>query len=148
MIFIIKVTTGQEKIISGILAKKAKKENLEIYSIINLDKIRGYLFVETLDENNVVKLIQRVRNVKGILKKPIELSEIENMMQKVEEKISSISVGDIVEMISGPFKGEKAKIVRVDENKDEVTGELVEVAVPIPITVKSKVVKLFQKKKE
>ena len=40
---------------------------------------------------------------------------------------------------------EKAKVVKVDEPHDEVTVELLEVAVPIPITVKSKMVKIFQK---
>jgi len=56
-----------------------------------------------------------------------------------------MEVGDTVEMVSGPFKGERAKVVKIDEAKDEVTVELVEVAVPIPVTVKTKMLKLFQK---
>jgi len=39
-------------------------------------------------------------------------------------------------------------VVRIDEAKDEITVELVEVAVPIPITVKNKMVKLHQKSSE
>lgn len=147
MIFTIRVTTGQEKIVSGILAKKAKKEKLEIYSIINVETVRGYAFIEALDENNAVKLIQRVRHVKGLLKRPIELDEIKKLIEVSEEQRISIENGDTIEMISGPFKGEKAKVVNVDENKEEITAELIEVAVPIPITVKSKTIKLFQKKK-
>ncbi|MCK5334310.1 MAG: hypothetical protein KAJ24_07355, partial [Candidatus Aenigmarchaeota archaeon] len=44
--------------------------------------------------------------------------------------------GDLVEVIGGPFKREKAKIVRLDETKREAKIELVESAVPIPITIK------------
>ena len=43
--------------------------------------------------------------------------------------------GDIVEITGGPFKNEKGKITRVDEAKEEVTLELLEAAIPIPITV-------------
>ncbi len=146
MIFTARVTTGQEKIVSGILAKKAKKEKLKVYSITHVDTVRGYLFIESSDENNAVKLIQRVRHVKGLLKRPVELGEIEKLIEVSEESRITIQVGDVIEMVSGPFKGEKAKVVKVDEAKEEITGELIEVAVPIPITVKSKTVKLFQKK--
>lgn len=147
MIFTIRVTTGQEKVVSGILAKKAKKEKLDIYSVVSIDNVKGYLFIESEDENNAVKLIQRVRHVKGLLKTPVSIEEIKKLIDVSEEQRISIEIGDVIEMISGPFKGEKAKVVKVDENKEEITGELIEVAVPIPITVKSKTVKLFQKKK-
>ncbi len=148
MIFTIRVTTGQEKIVSGILAKKAKKENLEIYSVMNVETVRGYLFIEGKDENSVVKLIQRVRHVKGLLKRAIELEELKKLVDTSEEEKSEINNGDIIEMISGPFKGEKAKVIKVDQQKEEITVELIEVAVPIPVTVKGKMVKLFQKKSD
>jgi len=41
-----------------------------------------------------------------------------------------------VELISGPFKGEKAVVKRVDKAHEEITMELIEAMVPIPITVK------------
>lgn len=148
MIFTIRVTTGQEKIVSGILAKKAKKENLEIYSVMNVENVKGYLFIEGKDENSVVKLIQRVRHVKGLLKRPIELEELKKLVDTSEEEKSEINNGDIIEMTSGPFKGEKAKVIKVDQQKEEITVELIEVAVPIPVTVKIKMVKLFQKKSD
>jgi len=44
--------------------------------------------------------------------------------------------GDIVELIAGPFKGEKAQVNRIDEGKDQVTVELYEATVPIPVTVR------------
>ena len=101
--------------------------------------------VEAVDENTVVKLIQKVKHIKGFLKRPITVAEIENLVKAEKQPALIIESGDIVEMSSGPFKGERAKVLKIDEAKDEITVELIEVAVPIPVTVKSKMVKLFQK---
>jgi transcriptional antiterminator NusG len=145
MIHTIRVTSGQEKILSEILMKKSRAEKLDIYSIVHVDNVKGYLFVESPDENTVVKLIQKVKHVKGFLKKPITLAEMEKLVKAEKPAATIIEPGDTVEMSSGPFKGERAKVVKIDEAKDEITVELIEVAVPIPVTVKSKMVKLFQK---
>ena len=39
-------------------------------------------------------------------------------------------------MVAGPFKGERAQVQRIDEAKDQVTVELYEATVPIPVTVR------------
>jgi transcriptional antiterminator NusG len=145
MIHTIRVTSGQEKIIAEILMKKSKAEKLDVYSIVHVENVKGYLFVETPDENTLVKLIQKVKHVKGFLKKALTAPEIENLVKAEKQVTVVIEPGDMVEMASGPFKGERAKVMKIDEAKDEITVELVEVAVPIPVTVKSKMVKLFQK---
>jgi transcription termination/antitermination protein NusG len=145
MITTIRVTSGQEKILAEILMKKSRAEKLDIYSIVYAENVKGYLFVEGADENTVVKLIQKVKHVKGVLKKPITIGEIENLIKSEKQPTMVIEPGDTVEMISGPFKGERAKVIKLDEAKDEITVELVEVAVPIPVTVKSKMLKLYQK---
>ncbi|MBU0590831.1 transcription elongation factor Spt5 [Candidatus Micrarchaeota archaeon] len=148
MIYTIRVTSGQEKIIAEILMKKSRSEKLDVYSIVHVDNVKGYLFIESSDENTLVKLIQKVKHVKGFLRSPIALSEIENLLKTTQKPTLVIEPGDTVEMSSGPFKGERAKVVKIDDAKDEITVELIEVAVPIPVTVKSKMVKLFQKLEE
>jgi transcriptional antiterminator NusG len=145
MIQTIRVTSGQEKIISEILMKKCKAEKLDVYSIMHVENVKGYLFIEVSDENTLVNLIQKVKHIKGFLKKPITLEEIETLVNADKQPSMIIESGDLVEMSSGPFKGERAKVLNIDEAKDEITVELIEVAVPIPVTVKSKMVKLFQK---
>lgn len=145
MIYAIRVTAGQEKIITEILVKKARAEKLSIFAITDIESVKGYLFIEALEENSVVRLVQKVKHVKGFLKKAITIDEIKNLIQIVKEPAAAIEVGDIIEMTSGPFRGEKAKVTKTDYSKDQVTVELIEVAVPIPISVKAKIVKLFQK---
>jgi len=139
MIQTIRVTSGQEKIISEILMKKCKAEKLDVYSIMHVENVKGYLFIEVSDENTLVNLIQKVKHVKGFLKKPITLEEIETLVNADKQPSMIIETGDLVEMSSGPFKGERAKVLNIDEAKDEITVELIEVAVPIPVTVKSKI---------
>jgi len=145
LIYTVRVTTGQEKIVSQMLEKKAKAEKLNVYSIAYIENIKGYIFVEVPDKNVLAKLIQKMRHVKGFLATPVKIEEIEKLIALSKQPIIMLEVGDIIEMTSGPFKGERAKVVKVDEGHDEVTVELIEVAVPIPITVKSKMIKIFQK---
>lgn len=148
MIYILRVTTGQEKIVAEMLEKKARAEKLAIYSLVGLESIKGYIFVEGADENEVTKLVQKMKNVKGFLKDSVQLSEIENLIKASAQQAISIKMGDIVEMTSGPFKGERAVVRKVDEARDELTVELMEVAVPIPVTIKSKTARLSQKAEE
>ena len=44
-----------------------------------------------------------------------------------------------------PFKGERAKVARIDESREEVVLELIEAAVPIPVTVKADQIRIIQK---
>lgn len=148
MIFVFRVTTGQEKMVSEMLYEKAKANKLDIYSIIVLENVRGYLFVEAEKDAEALKLAQKTKHVKGMLRKTITIEELQKMF--VIEKPTTLipQVGDIVEITSGPFKGEKAKLIKVVESRDEVIVEPLEVAVPIPITTKSKMIKIVEKKKD
>lgn len=145
MIYILRVTSGQEKIIAEMLVKKVHAEKLAVYSFVCVENVKGYIFVEAVDENEITKLVQRMKNVKGFLKQSIGLSEIEKLITPSAQQTTCMKIGDIVEMTIGPFKGEKARIIKTDEAKDMLTVELIEIAVPIPITIKSKTVKLSQK---
>ena len=56
-----------------------------------------------------------------------------------------IEVGDIVEMIGSTFKGEQAKVTRIDKAKGEVVVSLLGASVPIPVTVKIDNVKVIRR---
>lgn len=144
MIFVYRVTAGQEKVVADILRNKIKKENLPLYSIALLEDMRGYLIVEAEDEVIARQAAMKIPHIKGVLSKEMKIEEITPLIETRTTKLQ-IAKGDIVELISGPFKGEKAKIIKIDEAKDEVTVELLEVAVPIPVTIKINTVRMYQK---
>lgn len=145
MIYVYRVTAGQEKVVLDMLMKKVKKENLKIYSIAHFEDLKGYLVAEGEDEVSVRQAGLRIPHIKGVLDKPMQLKDIEGMIAAAKPAVLSVSKGDLVELVSGPFKGEKARVIKIDTNKDEVTVELSEVAVPIPVTIKANTIKVFQK---
>ena len=145
MIFVYRVTAWQEKVVLDMLIKKVKKESLKIYSVAHFEDLKGYMIVEAEDELSARQAGLRIPHIKGVLDRPMELKDIEGMIAAAKPAVLSISKGDLVELISGPFKGEKARVIKIDTNKDEVTVELSEVAVPIPVTIKANTIKIFQK---
>lgn len=144
MYFVIRVTSSQEKITADILENKVLRSNLPIYSIVLVEGMRGYLIVEAESEVACRELILNEPHVKGMLSKPLSENEL-NAMLEVKKSAQEIGVNDVVEFLSGPFKGYKAKVIKVDSSKDEITVELMDVAVPIPVTTKSNTARVIEK---
>ena len=71
--------------------------------------------------------------------------EVEKVLP--EKVVIGIAEGDIVELVNGPFKGEKARVQKIEEVKEEITVELIEAMVPIPVTVKGDSVRVIEKEK-
>ena len=69
------------------------------------------------------------------------------MLEQVKVQMN-IQKNDVVEIIRGPFKRENAKVTRIDHAKEEVVVELLDAAVPIPITVKMDSVKVIRREGE
>jgi transcriptional antiterminator NusG len=143
MIYSIKTVVGRENVVMEAVAAKAKTENLNVQSLFHPEEIKGYIFVEG-DLKDIEKAIQMIPHVRGLIKRPIDLKDVQRFLQPKTVEVE-LNVGDIVEIIGGPFKDEKGKVTRYDKVKREVTIELIEAVVPIPITVSVEFVKLLQK---
>lgn len=143
-ILVVKTSIGHEKDVADALLHRAKRTG-NVYSILSPVRLRGYLFVEATSPEALRQLIKGIAHVRGIVKGETSVTEIEHFFVP-KPLIAGISEGDIVEVIAGPFKGEKARIQQVDETKEEVTLELFEAMVPIPITIKGAHVRLVEKK--
>ncbi len=144
-IFIYRVTAGQERVVMEMMAKRVKAESMGIWSIVHFEDLRGYMVVEAEDALSARSAGLKIPHIKGVLDKPTSISELEALLASSKPVSARVNKNDIVELISGPFKGERAKVIRIDENKDELTVELTEVAVPIPVTIKSNTIRLYQK---
>lgn len=144
MYFVVRVTSSQEKITADILEHKISKSTLPIHSVVLVEGMRGYLIIEADSEVACRELIMNEPHVKGMLPKPLSQQELDKMLE-VKQHIQEIAINDIVEFLSGPFKGYKAKVKKVDSAKDEITVELMDVAVPIPVTTKSTTARIIEK---
>ena len=146
-VFALRTTANREDQVMDFVTSNAKKKKLEVYTAIRPHGLRGYIFLEAGSKTDAEQAAFNVPYARGILAEPIKYAEIEHMLEQVKREVN-IQKNDIVEIISGPFKRENAKITRIDKQKEEVVVELLEAAVPIPITVKIDAVKVIRREKE
>jgi transcriptional antiterminator NusG len=143
-IFALRTTANREDQVMDFVASNVKKRNLPVFAVIRPHGMRGYIFLEASDRQSAEQAAFNVPYARGILPKEIDYKEIEHMLEQVKREVD-IRKNDIVEIISGPFKREQAKITRIDKQKEEVVVELLGAAVPIPITVKMDAVKVIRR---
>ncbi len=146
MIYTIKTVVGRENIVADSIAAKIKTQGLSIQAVVHPEEIRGYVFVEG-DLRDIEKAVKAVPHVRGIMKTPIELKKIQNFLHPKKAEVE-LNVNDLVEVIGGPFKATKGKVVKYYKVKREITIEPLEVAVPIPITISVEFVKILEKAKK
>ena len=147
MIYIIKVTTNKEDRVLEMVREKVEKKELPVYSIARPHGLRGYILLEAEERDVAEEATFNLPYVKGILPKTVTYEEIKNM---IEPKVAEIKIEkkDIVEIISEPFKKEKAKVMRLDKQKGEAVVTLLQAAIPIPVTVKIDNVKVIRRDTE
>lgn len=141
-IFVIRTTTGRESQVIDKIIIKNKQLGLSINAILKPKEVKGYFFVEAENIDDLNKSIYGVQHAKGVIGE-VKLDEIKNFLIVTKETIK-INSGDTVEIVSGPFKGEKARVKRITKVKEEVVVELLEAAVSIPITVKLDAVRVIK----
>ncbi|MEO2154500.1 MAG: transcription elongation factor Spt5 [Nanoarchaeota archaeon] len=133
-IYAMRVVGGREFKILENLHLIAKKYPQAIKAVLWKETIQGFLFVETEDLDTLKMIVKTIRDIKNLILTPVPLSDIEKMLTYEVEEIE-ILPGDIVEITAGPFKGERAKVIRVDKEREEATVQLLSSVVPIPVDV-------------
>lgn len=146
-IFALRTAANREDQVVDYLISKLRKNPAGVLSVIRPHGMRGYIFVEGNNKLDIEHVLQGVPYARGLLGNEIPYQEIEHMLEQVKVEMN-IHKADIVEIISGPFKRENAKVIRVNKQKEEIVVELLEAAVPIPITVKMDAVKVIRRESE
>jgi transcriptional antiterminator NusG len=143
-IFVVKTTANQERAVSNLIEKVAKKEHLDIRAVLAPDELKGYILIEAAGPEVVDQVIQTLPHARTMVKGKSSYAEIEHFLTP-KLTVTGITEGSIVELISGPFKGEKARVKRIDEAHEEITVELFEAMVPIPVTVRGDNVRILKR---
>ena len=146
MIYAVRTTSGRENIVIDLLEDSIKANGLDINVVVHPAEIKGYIFIEG-KLGDIHKAVHGVMHIKGVIEKPITVSEVERFLVAKKNEIK-LDIGDVVEIIGGPFSGEKGKLQRIDTVKEEVTIELLEAAIPIPVTISIELIKLIKKSDE
>ncbi len=146
-IFAIKTTSKQERTVADNILKaiETKATDIKVASIIAPNELRGYVLIETPEQRNrIEQLVELIAHARVVTKGETSLAEVGHFLIP-KPVVAGIDEGTIVELIAGPFKGEKAVVKRVDSAKEEITVELYESVVPIPITVRGDNVRVVEK---
>lgn len=146
-IFVIKVTTNKEDKAMDMIIDRVTKKTLQVQSVFRPHGLRGYLFLEATDRESAEESAYDLQYVKGIIGKTVTYDEVKNMLEPSVAEMK-IEKNDIVEILAEPFKKEKAKVIRVDKQKEEVVVTLLEAAIPIPVTVKLDNVKVIRRESD
>ncbi|NHN47606.1 transcription elongation factor Spt5 [Halostella sp. JP-L12] len=131
-IYAVKTTASQERTVADMIMNR---EEDAIHAALAPDSLTSYVMVEADDDAIISRVLEEIPHARSIVPGESDISEVEHFLSPKPD-VEGIAEGDIVELIAGPFKGEKAQVQRIDEGKDQVTVELYEATVPIPVTVR------------
>ncbi len=131
-IFAVKTTASQERTVADMIATR---EEPDIHAVLAPDSLTSYVMVESDSNAAISRVLEEIPLKSGGQAGKSTIAEVEHFLSPTPD-VEGIAEGDIVELIAGPFKGEKARVQRIDETKDQVTVELYEATVPIPVTVR------------
>ncbi len=141
----IKTTANQERIVANLVELAVRKHGLKVYSILAPKELKGYVILEAENIEDAVRAIRGIPHVRGVVKKEVSFEDIKHYLAP-KKAVEQIKEGFLVEVVGGPFKGERGVVKRVDVSKNEITIELLEAVVPIPVTVKAENVRVVEKK--
>ncbi len=149
VIVTLKTTLGAEMQFADDLTNKNQKASEiggnEVISVMSPIALKGYVFVETMHPDRVAFTARSIRAFKGMVEGIVKFDEIKHYLTP-KPAVSGLELGSMVELIAGPFKGEKAKIMNIDAGKEEATVQLIESMVPIPVTVKAEAIRVLDRK--
>ena len=133
--FVVRVAGGQENMIASMLQTRLNTKKIEgIYSVLFLDSFKGYVIVEAIDSNIAYEALHGIRHIRGQIRGELPFKDLEGYLVK-KPVVTELTIEDTVEIIAGPFKSMKAKITRVDYEKQEATVVLLDSPYQIPVTV-------------
>lgn len=132
--YTIRTTAGQENNVALLIETRAISSDIGVLAIIAPKDISGFIFIEVVDATKIEKAISGIKHVKGWVPGIIDIGEIEKFLIP-KSSLEGLNIGDIVEIVSGPFRGMTGKLTKINVEKGEVTLELLEVAYTLPITI-------------
>jgi len=132
--YAIHVVGGMEGRVALLLEERARNMGLDVRSIVIPLDAKGYVIVEVGNPGDVYHLTRGIRHVKR--RRPVAVKE-EDVLRLAKPVIEAPKVarGQLVEIIGGPFKGMRGRVVEVHEARKDVDVSLLDfrMVVTIPL---------------
>ncbi|MCW1291509.1 MAG: transcription elongation factor Spt5 [Candidatus Rehaiarchaeum fermentans] len=139
---VIKVISNKEKKFLEILRNSEVPTSL--ISVTYTPKLKGYMIIETDNPEELYEFFKGIKYFRGFSNIELSDQDIEKILKK-EEKSLELKIGDLVRVISGPFKGEIVSVKGVDNEKKEIIVSFIQSSVPIQVNIKMSDVELVKK---
>ena len=117
----IKTSRGYEREVADTLLARAEEKPDVVFSLLVPSSLRGYVFAEGMSSEGVREMLKGIRKARGLVEGETTLKEVEPLLVP-KITVEGFVEGAIVELISGPFKGEKARVKKIDQAKEEIDG--------------------------
>jgi transcriptional antiterminator NusG len=140
----IKTSRGYEREVADTLLARAEEKRDVVFALLVPAVLRGYVFAEGMSFEGVREMLKGIPKARGLVAGETTLKEVEPLLVP-KITVEGFVEGAIVELIAGPFKGEKARVKKIDQAKEEITVELIEAVVPIPVTVRGDHVRMLER---
>lgn len=144
--YAVKVLRGREEDAAEELRQRAEALNegkvAQIYSIMSIPSLRGYLVIEASNSAAIDRLIEKSRFIKGRLKGLVKDDELQKMLIPAPA-IDQVKEGYIVEVTGGLLKGMKGKVEFINKTKGEIGISLMGTPNVMPIVVSADSVKVI-----
>ncbi len=141
--YAIPVTGGTETKVALVFAERTHVMGLDVRSIVVPSDMKGFVIVEIGDPADLYDLTRGVRNVKRRRPLIMKKEDVLKLARPLVE-IPELKRNQIVEIVGGPFKGMKGKVLDVYESRGEVDLVLLESEFRMVVTVPIEQVKPLQ----
>lgn len=125
--FAVQTTPNQERtVIDEIVTSDS------VHAAVVPPGMNSYVIVEAETLSTVEKLTNTIFHAKKVLPGETSIYEVREFLDP-QSTIESLTEAETVEIISEPYKGDKAKIQQLNYEDETVTVELEDTPIPIPI---------------
>ena len=80
-IFTLRTTANREDQVVDFISANITKKGLDVYSVFRTHGLRGYIFIEAKGIDDAELAYQGVPYARDLLRKPVDYSEIEHMIE-------------------------------------------------------------------
>ncbi|MBA0808458.1 hypothetical protein Gohar_024197 [Gossypium harknessii] len=125
-LWMVKCAIGRERETAVCLMQKCidKGSELQIRSVIALDHLKNYIYIEADKESHVREAVKGLRTMFAAKIMLVPIREMTDVLS-VESKAADLSRDTWVRMKIGTYKGDLAQVVDVDNVRQRVTVKLI-----------------------
>ncbi len=114
--FLVRVARGFENKVAKDVTNNAVIDNIPLKAVLATPQLSGFIIVECERKFDLIESLRGVSRARGILPGKVSL---EDAVKYVDIPEKAFKVDELLEVIAGPFKGCKVKVIE-DDGGDKV----------------------------